>query len=142
MAKKERRDYTIAGLPFYQTELVMGQVELIHEIETQARKSGCSTDATDEEKYGDFIVRYGVSLLSVALIPGDESQDSRFQDEDQARASVKSLKAWLRGNLEATDIPRLVSDFFVFSLRSTNPTLRALPLPNLALDVLKTQAIG
>lgn len=144
MAKKERRDYTIAGLPFYQTELVMGQVELQHELETEARKAGyLPDDPTDEEKFGAYVVKYGVALLAIGLIPADQDQGDRFEDEDKSRAAVQELKRWLRRNIDPTDVPQLVADFFVFSLRSKNKALRALSLQPVELDAPnQTQATG
>lgn len=140
MDEKARRDYTIAGLPFYQTELVMGQTRMIDKIEREARKAGYSVDPTDENGFGEFIVDYGVKLLSISLIPADVSQAQKVRD---GLVGASQLEAWLDENLDPTDVPGLIADFFVFSLRSRSKALRAVPLGPVTPDApSQTQAIG
>lgn len=145
MAKKERIDYTIDEKPFYQTDLVAGQLELIEELQTEARKAGYEVDDMTSPDYGRFVVKYGIPLLAIALIPADQTQGDRFEDEDASRAAVADLKKWLRTHMEPSDIPSVMADFFAFSLRSMNPRLRQLPFPKREMnDMVEavTQAAG
>ncbi len=78
MAEKPRKDYVLNGRQFYMTELVIGQVDLINEVELEASKAGFSPyDMSDSEAYGAYLAKYGTRLLSIGLIPAEQTQSER-----------------------------------------------------------------